>query len=414
MNRLIFPVHQINEYIKTIMDRDPVLRQVWVQGEISNFKLHSSGHMYFSLKDEKGKIQCVLFRYYRNYLDFLPRDGMRVIAKGNVSVFCRDGQYQLYVEAMERDGLGKLYEALEALKEKLKSEGLFDQEFKKPLPAFPKKIGIITSSTGAAVRDIIKVVKKRNPYVDILVIPVLVQGEFAKRQISAALDYVSTREDIDLVIVGRGGGSIEELWAFNEEEVARAIFRCRIPVISAVGHETDFTISDFVADVRAATPSAAGEIAVPEIDNINNRLARLKKDLNHGLSVQIQEKKSALDQLSNSFAMKYPERLLQNYIQQLDYEKDKLDGAIKRIVEMKSEILGRLMTSLDALNPLSVLMRGFAIALDKDTNEPIPSIEGLENRRQILLRMKDGSALCDIAKIIKENRGNDRKGYERY
>ena len=315
---------------------------------------------------------------------------------------------------MERDGLGKLYEALEALKEKLKSEGLFDQEFKKPLPAFPKKIGIITSSTGAAVRDIIKVVKKRNPYVDILVIPVLVQGEFAKRQISAALDYVSTREDIDLVIVGRGGGSIEELWAFNEEEVARAIFRCRIPVISAVGHETDFTISDFVADVRAATPSAAGEIAVPEIDNINNRLARLKKDLNHGLSVQIQEKKSALDQLSNSFAMKYPERLLQNYIQQLDYEKDKLDGAIKRIVEMKSEILGRLMTSLDALNPLSVLMRGFAIALDKDTNEPIPSIEGLENRRQILLRMKDGSALCDIAKIIKENRGNDRKGYERY
>lgn len=414
MARIVLPVHQVNEYIKTMMDRDPVLRQVWVQGEISNFKLHSSGHMYFTLKDEKGKIRCVLFRYYRNYLDFLPADGMRVIAKGNVSVFCRDGQYQLYVEAMERDGLGKLYAAFEALKEKLKSEGLFDPKFKKPLPAFPKKIGVITSSTGAAVRDIIKVVKKRNPYVDILVIPVLVQGEAAKEQICAALDYVNTRDDIDVVIVGRGGGSIEELWAFNEEELARAIFRCRIPVISAVGHETDFTISDFVADVRAATPSAAGEIAVPEIDGIKNMLDRLKKDLNDALNLQIQQKQSALDRLSNSFVMKYPERLLQKYIQQLDYEKEKLDGAINRIIDMKAENLGRMMTSLEALNPLSVLMRGFAVALDKDTKEIIPSIEALEKRKQILLRMRDGSAICDIAKIIKENNGNDRKGYEGY
>lgn len=409
MDRLIFSVHQINEYIKTMMDRDSILRQVWVQGEISNFKLHSSGHMYFTLKDEKGIIRCVLFRYYSNSLDFSPENGMRVIAKGNISVFCRDGQYQLYVESMERDGLGKLYAAFEALKEKLKSEGLFNPEFKKPLPTFPKKIGVITSKTGAAVRDIIKVIKKRNPYVDILVIPVLVQGQFAKGQICAALDYVNYRDDIDLVIVGRGGGSIEELWAFNEEDVARAIFRCRVPVISAVGHETDFTIADFVADVRAPTPSAAGEIAVPEIENINSTLNRLKKDLNDGLNSQIQQKKSMLLQLCNSFVMKYPERLLQKYMQQLDYEKDKLDGAIKRIVDMKSEILGRMMTSLNALNPLSILMRGFAIALDKDTNEVIPSIEELEKRKQILLCMKDGSAICDIAKIIKEKKGNDRK-----
>lgn len=409
MSRMIFPVHQINEYIKSMMDNDLILREVWVQGEISNFKLHSSGHMYFTLKDEKGRIRCVLFRYYSNGLNFLPRDGMKVIVKGNISVYCRDGQYQLYVEYMERDGLGQLYAAFEALKEKLKAEGLFNLEFKKPLPHFPKKIGVITSSTGAAVRDIIKVIKKRNPYVDILVIPVLVQGELAKGQICAALDYASTRNDIDVIILGRGGGSIEELWAFNEEEVARAIFRCRIPVISAVGHETDFTISDFVADMRAATPSAAGEIAVPEIVNVKQMLDSFKKDLKDAFLLQIQQKKSILERLVNSFIMKHPERLLHKYIQQLDYNDNKLEGSIARIIEQKYQKLCKLVASLDALNPLAVLTRGFAIAMEIQGNQIIPSVKELEKHDQILLRMRDGNAICDVRKIIKENEVNDRE-----
>jgi len=408
MNRVVFSVHQINEYIKNMLDNDPVLRNIWVQGEISNFKLHTSGHMYFTLKDEKSLIRCVLFRSYSNNLDFMPKDGMKVIVKGNISVYCRDGQYQLYVLSMEKDGLGELYAAFEALKKKLKEEGLFNLEYKKPLPSFPEKIGVITSSTGAAVRDIIKVAKKRNPYVDILIIPVMVQGESAKEQICAALDYINSRDDVDIVIVGRGGGSIEELWTFNEEEVARAIFRCRIPVISAVGHETDFTISDFVADVRAPTPSAAAEIAVPEISYIKSVLDGLKKDLNDNFNFQLQQKKQMLDHLANSFVMKHPERLLHKYMQQLDYENDRLEKAIIRIIDKKYQKLGKLIASLDALNPLAVLKRGFALAMDKEKKEIIPSVEDLEKHDRILLRMRDGSAICDVLKIMKENESNDR------
>ena len=267
--------------------------------------------MYFTLKDDQSRIRCVFFRYQNADLDFTPSDGLKVILKGNISMYIRDGQYQFYVEYMEKDGIGQLYAALEALKIKLKEEGLFSDEYKKPLPAFPRKIAIITSHTGAAVHDLIRVITKRNNTVSILVIPVLVQGETAKDQISAAIDYANTRDDIDILIIGRGGGSIEELWAFNEEKVARAIFRSRIPIISAVGHETDFTVSDLVADVRAATPSAAGEIAVRELSGIYQTLDRLDEGLQYSISRYLMLQNAKIQNLSDSYIMKYPERFLQ-------------------------------------------------------------------------------------------------------
>ena len=299
MKDIVLSVYQLNDYVKLMLERDPLLRQVKVKGEISNFKLHSSGHMYFSLKDDKARVQCVFFRQNNLNLNFMPKDGMKVIALGSTSVFLRDGQYQLYVQDLLADGLGELYLTYEALKAKLNKEGLFAPEHKKSLPLLPRKIAVITSHTGAAVRDIINVIKRRNARVDILVIPVQVQGLQAHKQIASAIRYVNTRDDIDLIITGRGGGSIEELWAFNEEELARAIFESKLPVISAVGHETDYTIVDFVADVRAPTPSAAAELAVPEASRLIDETLRLKKDLQSNMTNLFSSKMQLLQGLSS-------------------------------------------------------------------------------------------------------------------
>ncbi|MFY9177711.1 MAG: exodeoxyribonuclease VII large subunit [Caldicoprobacterales bacterium] len=402
MNRQIFTIEQVNNYVKSLMDNDPLLQDLWIRGEISNFKRHSSGHMYFTLKDNQARIKCVFFKYYGESLNFIPSDGMSVLVRGNISLYSKDGQYQLYVRYMEKDGIGELYAAFETLKNKLREEGLFRQEYKKPLPAYPKRIAIITSHTGAAVHDVIKVISKRNPTVDILIIPVMVQGEYAKDQISAAINYANTREDIDILIVGRGGGSIEELWAFNEEKVARAIFSSRIPVISAVGHETDFTIADLVADVRAATPSAAGEIAVTEISNIYETLNILNRRLQDSITHKLKDLDNYLNNLSNSYVLKYPERWFAAYDQRLDYAMEKIRANMTNVMSTKSDRFVRAVSYLEILNPLSIMMRGFSIVTDIEKGDIIRSIDQLHENMKVKIHLTDGNATCNITSKEKE------------
>jgi len=409
MNRSIFTISQVNNYVKNLMDRDLLLQNLWIRGEISNFKLHSSGHMYFTLKDDQSRIRCVFFRYQNADLDFTPSDGLKVILKGNISMYIRDGQYQFYVEYMEKDGIGQLYAALEALKIKLKEEGLFSDEYKKPLPAFPRKIAIITSHTGAAVHDLIRVITKRNNTVSILVIPVLVQGETAKDQISAAIDYANTRDDIDILIIGRGGGSIEELWAFNEEKVARAIFRSRIPIISAVGHETDFTVSDLVADVRAATPSAAGEIAVRELSGIYQTLDRLDEGLQYSISRYLMLQNAKIQNLSDSYIMKYPERFFTTIEQRLDHNIEKIATLSNSLTRQKWDKFAALVSNLEALNPLSVMMRGFCVLTDANNKTIINSVDQLNEGMNAMIRLIDGIATCNIISKEKGTGDEDKK-----
>jgi exodeoxyribonuclease VII large subunit len=404
MSKLIFSVHQINEYVRGLLNRDPILQEVWVRGEISNFKIHTSGHIYFTLKDERDKIRCVLFRQNRKGMDFLPSDGSKVVAKGQVSLYCRDGQYQLYVMALEKDGVGDLHIAFEAMKQRLKDEGLFDPTHKKPIPKFPKKIAVITSPTGAAVRDIIKVVQRRYPCAEILVIPVSVQGNTAPGQIETALDYANTRDDIDVIIVGRGGGSIEELWAFNEEIVARAIWRSMIPVISAVGHETDFTIADFVADMRAPTPSAAGEMVVPQVEHLREISSILRSRLEEAIDLIIYDKRRELEHMRESYVLRYPDRIMLQREQQLDQALTKLCTAFDNIIGNKREQLSKMAISLDALSPLGVLARGYAMVTLKHTKKTVHSLQLLKEGEDITIYLKDGWADCKIETInSKEN-----------
>lgn len=399
MGRVIFSVHQINEYVRGLLGRDPILQDVWVRGEISNLKIHSSGHIYFTLKDEQDRIRCVLFRQNQRDMAFIPSDGMRVLVRGQVSLYCKDGQYQIYVMDIEKDGIGELYLAFEALKQRLKAEGLFDAQHKKPIPPFPRKIAVITSPTGAAVRDIIKVVRRRCPCVDILVVPVLVQGSAAPAQIEAALDYVNTRDDIDTIILGRGGGSLEELWAFNEEVVARAIWRSRIPVISAVGHETDFTIADFVADLRAPTPSAAAEMAVPMLQHLQEMLAGLNVRLMEAMRNMLLHKRKSLEHLQSSYVLRYPDRIMQQRRQQLDQAYTRLCVAFNDILSKKRERLSRLAAALDALSPLAVLGRGYAVVILRPSERVVYSVTSLKQGDGITVHFKDGRADCRVEKI---------------
>jgi exodeoxyribonuclease VII large subunit len=399
MGRVIFSVHQINEYVRGLLGRDPILQDVWVRGEISNLKIHSSGHIYFTLKDEQDRIRCVLFRQNQRDMAFIPSDGMRVLVRGQVSLYCKDGQYQIYVMDIEKDGIGELYLAFEALKQRLKAEGFFDAQHKKPIPPFPRKIAVITSPTGAAVRDIIKVVRRRCPCVDILVVPVLVQGSAAPAQIEAALDYVNTRDDIDTIILGRGGGSLEELWAFNEEVVARAIWRSRIPVISAVGHETDFTIADFVADLRAPTPSAAAEMAVPMLQHLQEMLAGLNVRLMEAMRNMLLHKRKSLEHLQSSYVLRYPDRIMQQRRQQLDQAYTRLCVAFNDILSKKRERLSRLAAALDALSPLAVLGRGYAVVTLRPSERVVYSVTSLKQGDGITVHFKDGRADCRVEKI---------------
>jgi|CZCB01.1.fsa_nt_gi exodeoxyribonuclease VII large subunit len=403
MKSTVLTVQQLNDYVRTLLSRDPLLQKLHVRGEISNFKVHTSGHMYFSLKDRQDRIQCVMFKQNAQNLKFLPKDGMEVIVTGRVSIYTRDGLYQLYVDDMEQSGLGALHLAFEELKKKLREEGLFDDTHKKPLPLLPQKIAVITSHAGAAVRDIIRVIHNRNSHVDILIVPVAVQGEGAARQIARAIDYVNTRADIDLIITGRGGGSIEELWAFNEEIVARAIYNSSIPVITAIGHETDFTIADFVADVRAATPSNAAELAVPEASYMQSFIDSLKNYLLNAIMENINEKQHRLNIIRNHYAFQSPCVLVEQQSQYFDQLSQRFYSAFQHIIQQKSDRLSKAISNLETLSPLKVLSRGYVIVTPEGDTEPISSIEAISLGQQLDLLFIDGQAVCKVESIESDN-----------
>ncbi|MFG6114387.1 exodeoxyribonuclease VII large subunit [Halobacillus sp. MO56] len=444
-------VTALTKYIKRKFAGDSHLKEVWLRGEISNFKHHSRGHMYLSLKDDKARIQAVMFAGNNRFLKFIPENGMNVLVRGEVGVYEPMGQYQLYIHEMEPDGIGALYLAFEQLKEKLEKEGLFSPAEKKPLPAYPSHIGIITSPTGAAIRDVMTTIERRYPLVKRTVLPVLVQGERAKDSIVKAIEYANRVGNFDVLIVGRGGGSIEDLWSFNEETVARAIAASKIPVISAVGHETDYTISDFVADVRAATPTGAAELAVPSQIELNQRITVLTQRLQRALQSEQTAAWKRLDRLQRSYAFKYPALLMRQKEQELDrlldslnkrvesHKKQKLDQVkhlqtrlqqqhperqIKQTGE-RLEVLGQRLTrdfriqirekekqfdnvleKLSLLNPLEIMKRGYAIPFN-ESGDVIKSVESVQPGEAIQVKLQNGSLDCQVWGIEEDK--NERK-----
>ena len=396
-------VSEVNQYIKRILASDPILAHIHVKGEISNYNPHSSGHMYFTLKDKNSRISCVMFRSNCERLKFIPENGMNLICKGYISIYERGGQYQLYVGEMEPAGIGALYMAYQQLKERLEKEGIFDAKHKKPIPYIPKKIAVITSPTGAAVRDIISIILRRFPKVELYIFPVAVQGETAVPSIIDAIKMCNDFSDIDVAIVGRGGGSIEELWAFNEEEVARAIFNSNIPIVSAVGHETDFTIADFVADLRAATPSAAAELVVPNIIEIKEYMNSVEKRLLYSIDVKTNTLGQELSLIKNNHFFKYPLNPIYEKQQYIDDLVQKLSRSLKTKKEFKEKHLMHIGERLNALSPLSIFSRGYSIV--KDENETvIKSIDQIEKDQILNIGLIDGKIDCKVIKYTKEER----------
>lgn len=400
MNTKPLKVSEVNQYIKRVIAGDWLLSNIRVEGEISNFKHHYSGHMYFSLKDERGKLKCVMFKNDNRHINFDIKDGLNVICNGYISVYEREGDYQLYVKEIEKSGIGNLYIAFEELKRKLEREGLFDEENKKPLPTFPMKIGIVTSSTGAAIKDIITVIKRRFPLADMIIYPVLVQGPQAPFEICKGLESLDKRGDIDVIITGRGGGSIEELFAFNDEKVARTIYNMDTPVISAVGHETDFTIADFVADLRAPTPSAAAELATPEreklIEDLQGKFVRLSNSYRYLLN----DHNVRLMYIKRSLDFYNPLYQLQEKIQELDDLFKRLNQVLDRKIEYEKNRLSNLINKLNLLNPTTSLDRGYSILLDKDGNM-ITTIASVADKDELRLLLKDGIIHVKVVNICK-------------
>lgn len=366
MSRKYITVSQLTYALKRLIEDNFILEDVWIQGEISNFTGHTSGHLYFTLKDETACVKCVMFKSQAYSLQFKPVEGMAVSARGRISIYEKSGQYQLYVEAMEQTGLGVLYQAFEKLKQKLEQEGLFDPKRKRPLPTLPNKIGLITSPTGAVVQDMIKILRRRRPNLDILIFPTQVQGEEAPLSLVKALNDAVRFATLDLVIIGRGGGSLEELWAFNDERVARAIAGFPKPVISAVGHETDFTIADFVADLRAPTPSAAAELAVPEQMGIKRSLESLKRRLQQSMNRQIQNSRRDLGKTLRSRVFADPKFSYNVRRQELDLLSEKMIRILRHNLKLERERYYQVLGKLDTLSPLATLQRGYAIAQNKD------------------------------------------------
>jgi len=383
----------VGQYIKSFMDRDRVLSGLLVRGEISNYKMYPSGHHYFTLKDGEGALRCVMFRGDAASLRFRPQNGMQVIAAGRVTVFPRDGQYQLYCVRLTPEGAGDLHVAFEQLKEKLLREGLFDQSHKKPIPRFPRTIALVTSPAGAAVRDMLRILGARWPMAQIKVLPVRVQGEGAADEIAAAIRWANWKQVADLIITGRGGGSMEDLWAFNEETVARAIYDSEIPVISAVGHEPDVTIADFVADLRAATPSNAAELAVPDQNEVWSALLHDRERLRGGMVYRLSQCRRRLDRAAKSRAMTEPAAYFQNKRLLLDYQSRRLVHGLDRTVSAQKERLARLAASLDAMSPLKVLGRGYAIAR-KENGTILSSVKDAAPGEPFTLRLSDGTLNC--------------------
>ncbi len=391
-------VSQLTRYIKRLFSYDNVLSNVCVTGEISNFKLHSSGHMYFTLKDEQSVIKCVMFKTQNQRLRFRPEDGLKVIVRGYVSIYEAAGSYQLYPETMEPDGLGNLYLAFEQLKQKLDKEGLFDPERKKKLPFLPQSIAVITSPTGAVIQDIMNVLFRRYPNVCLKIFPVMVQGEGAGRQIANAIDFINRFHAAQVIILARGGGSLEELWPFNEEIVARSIFNSEIPVISAVGHETDYSIADFAADLRAPTPSAAAELVIPEKEVLVKKLAELKLHLNRAFVGKIQQERHRLAQLMKSPSLRHPLDKVNGKKLDLELLKRSLDNAMRRKYDAAQARLSRICGKLDALSPLLVLSRGYSIARDEQQNI-IKSVSSLVPGDELDIILSDGKVRCEAKEI---------------
>ncbi len=393
-------VSQLNGYIKGLFERDDVLSGISVCGEISNIKYHSSGHLYLTLKDDNATLSAVMFRSDVARMNFRVENGMRVIASGRVSVYERGGQYQLYISYMKPDGIGALYMALEKLKKQLSAEGLFDASRKKALPEYPKRIGVVTSPTGAVIRDIIRVAGRRYPRADIVLYPVHVQGELAVGEICSGIDYFNAEKKVDVMIVGRGGGSLEDLWAFNSEAVVRAVAASDIPIISAVGHQTDFTLCDLAADVSAATPSMAAELAVPDCSVICERLTSAHRRM--GLLVQrgLDDRKVYLDERSSVLELNSPKNRLLRMATELDKSGEKLKFLITSKVSESRMNLARGAARLDALSPLAVLARGYGLLQNED-GKSLSSVEELSAGDNIRITMRDGTARAEITSVRK-------------
>ncbi|MBR8659217.1 MULTISPECIES: exodeoxyribonuclease VII large subunit [Bacillales] len=447
--RHVYTVSDLNRCIKQVLEREQHLQDVWVRGEVSNFTHHTSGHMYLTLKDSQSRMKVVMFASYNRFLRFLPKDGTKVIVRGSISAYERDGVYQLYAREMQPDGLGSLYLAFEQLKAKLAAEGLFAQERKRPLPRFPKRVGVVTSPTGAAIRDICTTIRRRYPQAEIVLSPAIVQGAEAPASIVAAIHIINQQPDIDVLIVGRGGGSIEELWAFNDEQVARAIAASRIPVISAVGHETDVTIADFVADVRAATPTAAAELAVPHYLEWVERVKQLDARMHRALRGQMASERKRLETLMQSYAMRRPKRRVEEAQQRLDDVQSRMRQAMKQLVSRRTEryelVAAQLkrfrpteavaerrravsahrsrldelvrqrvnevrmafaarIGQLDALSPLKVMQRGFSLVYAN--GRLIKSVDQFAPGDTLMVRLSDGSAQARVEQIYREEKRN--------
>ena len=391
----IYSVSEVNLYLKECMDRDQRLCALFVRGEISNYKSYPSGHHYFSLKDEGGSIRCVLFRREAASLRLKTRNGMKVIAFGRITVYPRDGQYQLYCSELTPDGVGDLHVAFEQLKEKLYRAGLFDQAHKRPLPPYPGRIALVTSPAGAAVQDMLRILKARWPMAQVVLLPVRVQGEEAAGEIAAALYLANEKKLADLIITGRGGGSMEDLWAFNEEVVARAIFDSEIPIISAVGHEPDVTIADFVADLRAATPSNAAELAVPDQQEEREHLAQLRSRLEQGMDRELSGQWARLARAAKSRALTDPYAYLGDCRVALERQREELSSALRSQVQLHRARLGAAAAALDAMSPLKVLGRGYAVARGAD-GRLLTRVEQAQPGTKFDLRLTDGSVPCRV------------------
>lgn len=394
----IITVSQLNFYVKSLMDGDKVLSNVFLSGEISNLTDHyKSGHIYLSLKDEKAVVKCVMFAGYASRLKFVLQNGMKIIASGKVSIYEATGQYQFYIEQIQPDGIGAFTAAFEQLKRKLGDEGLFDTGKKKPLPPMPQKIGVITSPTGAVRKDIEQVLKRRYPLAELLLYPATVQGENAAKELIKAVSYFQTNQNADVLIIGRGGGSIEDLWAFNDEALARTIAACSIPIVSAVGHETDFTICDFVADLRAPTPSAAAELVAPDIHDLMDKLDSMQYTLRFLTGKKLKQEQNWLEHIQAKRVLSSPFVLFERFAVTLDQQTEKLQTLFLEQIINKEQTLAKLSAKLHVLSPLNSLARGYAIPLKEGAT--VKSVKQLAKEDQIQLIFHDGEVTCTVDKI---------------
>jgi len=396
-SKMAITVTDLNQYIKNKIADDEYLNNVLVKGEISNFKNHYTGHLYFTLKDENCLIKCIMFKSYAQKLNFMPKDGMKVLILGSVSVFERDGVYQIYAKAMQEDGIGDLYTKYQELKTKLEKQGLFDKQNKMTIPKMPRVIGVLTSQTGSVIRDIINVSTRRNPNVVIRLLPVPVQGEGAAEKIASGIELMNRKRLADVLILARGGGSLEDLWPFNEEIVANSIYNSEIPIISAVGHETDFTIADFVADLRAPTPSAAAELAVPDVYEVKQKINTYQNRLRLSLNKKVELMKLKFEKCMNSYVFKEPTRKIQESYLQIDSIVKSIDNIMKARIEKEKSQFVKVLSSLDALSPLKTLTRGYSI-VEKEGNI-VRKKEELKQDDDIVIRLSDGKITAKVQNL---------------